>query len=72
VVRGGRLLLPYLRDHFAAITFIAPDPLIRARKRRMFVFRSGRIFWRKVPYRRGDKVDQLFLQNLADYSRVIG
>jgi hypothetical protein len=72
VVRGGRLLLPYLRDHFARVVFIAPDPLMRARKRRMFVFRSGRIFWPKVPFRRGDKVDQLFLQNLADYSRALG
>jgi hypothetical protein len=61
-----------LRDYFAQVTFIAPDPLMRARKRRKFVYRDGKIIWRKVPFRRGDKVDQLFMDNLSGYSRVIG
>jgi hypothetical protein len=72
VVRGGRALLPELRPHFRQVTFIAPDPLMRARKRRALVTLLGRPRWRKVAYRRGEKVDQLFLRNLAEYSQLVG
>jgi hypothetical protein len=73
VVRGGRSLLPELRAHFSQVSFIAPDPLIKARKRRALVpgFDSRQPFWGKVVYKRGEKVDQLFLRNLAEYSRLV-
>jgi hypothetical protein len=46
---------------------------MKARKRRVLVPASGpkRPFWRKVAYTRGEKVDQLFLRNLAEYSRLV-
>jgi hypothetical protein len=74
VVRGGRALLPALRAHFRQVAFIAPDPLMKARKRQVLLPGSSprRTCWRKVAYQRREKVDQLFLQNLAEYSRLIG
>lgn len=72
VVRGGRPLLPELREHFRQVAFIAPDPLMRTRKRRLLVACNGKPVWRKVKYTRGEKLDALFLQNLSEYARFVG
>jgi Domain of unknown function (DUF4417) len=71
VVRGGRRLLPELRLSFRQVAFIAPDPLMKARKRRELIPGNDCPLWRKIIYKAGEKVDQLFLQNLAEYTRLV-
>ena len=36
------------------------------------VLEAGRSAWRRVPFRRQEKVDQLFLRNMAAYARLLG
>jgi hypothetical protein len=70
VVRGGRSLLPELREHFQQVVFIASDPLMRTRKRRKLVRHDDRLRWEKVPYRRGEKLNWLFTHNLGAYGQL--
>jgi hypothetical protein len=72
VVRGGRTLLHVLRSHFTQVSFIATDPLMCARKRRLLIPGSYSMRLRKMPYARGTKVDDLFLQNVAAYNQLYG
>jgi hypothetical protein len=72
VVRGGQTLLHELRDGFRQVVFIATDPLMRARKRRLLIPGAGGMRMRKRRYQAGAKVDALFLRNLAAYTRLLG
>jgi hypothetical protein len=71
VVRGGRHFLMNLRSHFADVVLIATDPLMKARKRRRLTIRpNGQPTWQKVPYRKGEKLDKLFLKNVTAYRQL--
>jgi hypothetical protein len=72
VVRGGRTFLNELRAHFSQVAFIATDPLMRARKRRLLIPGVCGMRLRRLGYRRGAKVVRLFLRNLAAYTQVYG
>jgi hypothetical protein len=72
VVRGGLRHLTGLRSAFASVAFVATTPLMKTRKRRRLVLKDGAPRWRRVAYHAGERLDQLFLDNVESYSQLVG